>query len=104
MYKQHLLQVKHRPEVNHRLKVLHSNRSKNESGSQDLMMESQLIAGMVALHTMSWYWQSSAIKNAVRNIDLCMKAIVVKCIYLTSYCLKLLHNKYIGMLWELSFL
>jgi hypothetical protein len=64
-------------------KVLHSNRSKNESGSQDLMMESQLIAGMIALHTMSWYWQSSAIKNAVRNIDSCMKAIVVKCILIS---------------------
>ncbi|KAG2033862.1 hypothetical protein BDR03DRAFT_1013880 [Suillus americanus] len=79
-------------------KVLHSKRTKHESSSRDLAMESQSIAGMMALHTTSWDWQSSAIKNAARDIEPCMKAIAVERTYMAGYRPKLLRDKYVGAL------
>ncbi|KAG1893691.1 uncharacterized protein F5891DRAFT_979630 [Suillus fuscotomentosus] len=79
-------------------KFLTSKRSKNGPKSRNLAMESQAIAGMMALHTTSWDWLSPSLKNGTRDIEPVMKAIAVERMYLTKYRPKLLNDKYVGAL------
>ncbi|KAG1831405.1 hypothetical protein EV424DRAFT_1343135 [Suillus variegatus] len=66
-------------------KFLTSKRMKNGPKSWNLAMESQAIAGMMALHTTSWNWLSPSLKNGPRDIKPVIRAIAIEQMYLKKY-------------------
>jgi hypothetical protein len=60
------------------LKILQSRWMKSNK-NKNLVGEGQLVVGMMALHTTAWDWLSPMFKNTARDIELCLKAITVKC-------------------------
>ncbi|KAG1758542.1 hypothetical protein EDD22DRAFT_956780 [Suillus occidentalis] len=79
------------------LKILQSKRVKGNT-SRDLASEPQSIAGTLALHVTSWDWLSPTLKNTVRDIEPCVKAIAVERQYVLKYREKLLNDKLVGAL------
>ncbi|KIK34335.1 hypothetical protein CY34DRAFT_17794 [Suillus luteus UH-Slu-Lm8-n1] len=78
-------------------KILQTRRMKANK-SRDFSSEPPSVAGVMSLHTTAWDWLSPTLKNAVRDIDPCMRAITVERLYVRTYRPHMLEDAFIGTL------
>lgn len=78
-------------------KILQTRRMKANK-SRDFSSEPPSVAGVMSLHTTAWDWLSPTLKNAVRDIDPCMRAITVERLYVRTYRPRMLEDAFIGTL------
>ncbi|KAG1760403.1 hypothetical protein EDD22DRAFT_848527 [Suillus occidentalis] len=83
------------------LTKLLQNRRMKANKSQDFSSKPVSVAGVLSLHTTAWDWLSPTLENAARDIDPCMRAIIVKHSYVHTYRPHMLEDKYIGALHRL---